>query len=451
LANQSPKAERILARSLQVRPKDTDALILSAVILLNSGKFKDAEQKLLQALTFKPDSDVVHSRLSRVHRACGRILPQRQELTEALRINPNLLQARLELAENLMLGSATKSALGVLDAAPDQQKDTLTWIIHRNWALLDLGDQAALRKGIEAGLARGRSPDLLLQSGLLKMRAKDYPGAHAALEEGLQRSPEDPRLLWAIAQTHVLEGRATLASKRLQDHGNKWPHSPRVQLLVGEWLSRTGDLAGARRAFLAAKGADPHSVEADFQLARLDANEGKMDEARRRFVALAEQPGYQLSAQVWLASIADRAQNHAEAAEGYRRVLAMNPQNLIALNNLAYLLATHTDQLDEALQNAQRARELAPANADVEGTLGWVLYRKGMYDSALRYLKEASRNDGVTTSESAAIRKYHLGMAYLKTGDRELGLRTLASALQINSKLPEAETARLLLRTGEVH
>jgi tetratricopeptide (TPR) repeat protein len=447
LANRTSQAEQILTKSLQANPKDMDALTLYAVLLLNAGKYNDAEQRLLRALAIRRDSDVVHSLLSRVHREAGRTLQQRQELSEALRINPRLAQARLDLAESLMQDNSAKAALEVLDAVPDEQRQTLPWITGRNWALLSLDELAELDKGVKLGLVKDRTPDLLLQNGLLKMRAKDYAGARAAFDEGLQRSPEDPRLLWVIAQTQVLEGHAALALKNLQAYADKRPHSARVQLLLAQWLSKTGDRTSARRALLAAKAADPNFAETDFQLAQLDANEGRIDEARQGFVLLLDRGGYRFSAQLWLANIEDRARNYPAAMEGYRRVLAMNPRNLVALNNLAYLLATQTNQLDEALQDAQQARELAPTNTDVEGTLGWVLFRKGIYDSAAGYLKEASRKDGSDTGESAIVRRYHLGMVYMKTGDLNLGTSTLTSALQMNPRLPEAEAALELLRS----
>ena len=59
----------------------------------------------------------------------------------------------------------------------------------------------------------------------------------------------------------------------------------------------------------------------------------------------------------------------------------MDASNLFALNNLAYALAMADP--DEASKLAQRAAELAPDNATVQDTLGWVYYRKGNYTMAL--------------------------------------------------------------------
>lgn len=440
LGNQRLKAEQIITKALNSNPKDADALILYAAILLTAGKYDQAEQKLFLVLTFRPDSDAAHALLSRVHQARGQTLEERQELNEALRINPNLLEARLELSRNLISGNAANAALEVLNESPKQQKEQLPWIVQRNWALLVSGDRAEADKGIQQGLARGRVPDLLLQSGLLKMQCKDYAGARRALDEALERSPEDPRLLWAVAQTYVLEGRASLASKTLQEYANERPHSAQLQLVLGEWLSKAGDQAGAKNAFLAAQAADPKSAQADFQLAQLEANEGKMEEAHKHFAELAKREGYQLTGQLWLANIDDYTRNYPAAINGYRKVLTIDPQNVIALNNLAYLLASQTNEADEALEFAQRAHELAPDNPDAEGTLGWILYRKGLYDTARKYLQDAVTKDGESSTQNAALRKYHLGETYLKLGNRESGLKAMYAALKINPNVSKIET-----------
>ncbi len=74
-----------------------------------------------------------------------------------------------------------------------------------------------------------------------------------------------------------------------------------------------------------------------------------------------------------------------------------------------------------------------PAFAD---TLGWILYRKGMYPSAVPYLKQA------TTDPRDAVARYHLAMAYAKAGDRQRSIATLQAALKLNPGLPEAKLAQ---------
>jgi tetratricopeptide (TPR) repeat protein len=273
------------------------------------------------------------------------------------------------------------------------------------------GNVAEVAKGIQQRLSVARSPDLLLQSAQLAMQARDFAGARRALLEAQRSSPQDPRLLRVMVQSYVLEHHTGLALRMLREYAAHWPQS----------------------------------AEASFQLAQLLAQQGDRVEAQRRFQAMVEREAYELDAQLWLANLEERARNYPAAIDGYRRVLGMNSKNVVALNNLAYLLTNQGGELDEALRYAEEAQALAPDNPDVEGTLGWVLYRKHLYENAVPSLKHAAQKDGADNNEAAVVRKYHLGLAYLKTGERNPGVKLLASALATNARLPEAEMARQAL------
>ena len=87
-----------------------------------------------------------------------------------------------------------------------------------------------------------------------------------------------------------------------------------------------------------------------------------------------------------------------------------------------------------------------PDNADAAGTLGWILFRQGVYREALQFLERACTEDRGSKAPNAVIRRYHLAMTYLKLGDRQKGLELLARAIQQNPSLPEAQMARALVR-----
>jgi Tfp pilus assembly protein PilF len=49
--------------------------------------------------------------------------------------------------------------------------------------------------------------------------------------------------------------------------------------------------------------------------------------------------------------------------------------------------------------------------------------------------------DGTSSTRNAARRKYDLAMTYFKMGERQRGMKAFTAALQIDSKLPEAQMA----------
>jgi tetratricopeptide (TPR) repeat protein len=213
---------------------------------------------------------------------------------------------------------------------------------------------------------------------------------------------------------------------------------PPRQQYVGQLLAANGDSAGARRAFEAAKAAKPDLVMAELSLAAIDTAEGRREDARKRLSVMVAAhpdsiPGHLLFGELELTE-----GKSAAALEQYRKALALDEKNSLAVNNVAYLLA-ESNQPDEALKYAQKAKELAPANAAVDDTLGWTYYQKGLYSMAVTHLQSAVAREGT------AIRKYHLAMAYTKAGDSKRGRETLDAALKMNPNLPEAQAARQLL------
>jgi Flp pilus assembly protein TadD len=134
---------------------------------------------------------------------------------------------------------------------------------------------------------------------------------------------------------------------------------------------------------------------------------------------------------------------HTAAIEHFRKVVQADPNNAQASNNLAYLLSEYANNPDEALKYAEKAVNVAPDKLIYCDTMGWTLYRKGLYASAITYLERAAAD-----KTGDVVWKYHLAMAYAKAGDVDRGRVTLASALKINSNVPEAKAAREILGTN---
>ena len=113
----------------------------------------------------------------------------------------------------------------------------------------------------------------------------------------------------------------------------------------------------------------------------------------------------------------------------------MDSTNVQALNNLACVMAEKLNQVDEALQYADRAEELSPHSGMVKDTVGWVLYRKGLYPEAVERLKQA------VALEPTPIRQMHLAMGYHRVGEVQRGKELLRSVLKSTSGMPEAREA----------
>lgn len=431
--------DRVLAEALKKNPKDTDALLKRAEVLGQRGQYDKAETDLNTVLKSNPNTAEAQYLRARLYKQRGANLLYRQELGETLRLHPALLPVRIELAQDFMAGKDGKAALDTLDAALPSQKSATALIVARNWALWTKGDLAEMRKGIDEGLARQRNADFLIQDALWKFRSGNPAAAQPPLREALNLDPSNLLAFQVLNGTYVSQKNASMALEQVKQYAARVPKSAPVQNFLGQLLLANGDLAQARAVLTAAKTAAPQSAELDLSLIQADYVEQKYDDARARLQRVLAANPKQPTAGLWLGFLELKRGNHQAAIEHFRKALDSDPDDAMAGNDLAYELAEHTNNLDEALKYAQHAVELAPNQPAFADTLGWILYRKGMYPSAVPYLKQA------TTDPKDAVARYHLAMAYAKAGDRQRSVATLQAALKLNPGLPEAKLAQEMI------
>ena len=102
----------------------------------------------------------------------------------------------------------------------------------------------------------------------------------------------------------------------------------------------------------------------------------------------AEQPELLAQSLVMLSSAQDRAGDFKGAEESLRRILAREPNNATALNNLGYFLAERGERLPEALEMIKRAVRAEPANPYYLDSLGWGHFNSTA-DEAEKHLSHA--------------------------------------------------------------
>ena len=86
------------------------------------------------------------------------------------------------------------------------------------------------------------------------------------------------------------------------------------------------------------------------------------------------------------------------------------------------------------------AKQVAPEDPFVSSTLGWILYKRGVYQRALKLLRE-----GAARLPDNAELQYHLGMAAARTGEKDLARKALAFAAASPAAFKGKDEARKAL------
>jgi tetratricopeptide (TPR) repeat protein len=106
----------------------------------------------------------------------------------------------------------------------------------------------------------------------------------------------------------------------------------------------------------------------------------------------------------------------------YDRALALDPDNVHALNNYSYFLSLEDRDLDRALTMSGRVVELEPGNPTYIDTYGWVLYKLGRFEEAKTALRQAVSLDSGESMELMihygdilySLNEYYMASIYWK-------------------------------------
>ena len=140
-----------------------------------------------------------------------------------------------------------------------------------------------------------------------------------------------------------------------------------------------------------------------------------------------------------LAAFYDAHDDVANAIVQYRRVIEVEPENTLALNNLAFSLAERQHAPQEGLPYAERAVKLS-ADPSVIDTLGWIQHLLGD-DRAAAPLIERAAAGAPGTAEILL----HAAVVHSALGDQIRAKRDLDAAVQADPKIadrPEAKAVR---------
>lgn len=194
-------------------------------------------------------------------------------------------------------------------------------------------------------------------------------------------------------------------------------------------LGRQGRLEEARELLSGLKSGDRDEVEEAFLaegqiLADAGRTEAALEAYREGLNRLPESERL-----IYARGLLAAEQGRLEMAEAdFRAILDEDPDDAMALNALGYTLADQTDRLEEAHDLITRAYDLAPDDAAVVDSMGWVEFRLGNHQQAIVHLRRAL--DLQFDAEIAA----HLGEVLWVTGEKEEARQTWQRALE---RLPD--------------
>ncbi len=472
-AGQFDKAIDIALDMLSRKPEDPAILAMVGTVFAVSDDKPEARKYFNKVLEIKPGYVPVVMSLARVEELDGH-LEKAESLykgiagPEATNVAPMLALARLagkQGDQEAMLDWLQKAR----KQAPQDIKPRMIlaeyYLRNRQAEKADTVVKEALK------VAPHQDALLTLQAKVLMARGQ-YNEALSTLIDLITRYPGSvhPRVL--LGEVYLRLGQTSNARRQLELALEKQPYSVPALALITSVELKSGDYESALKYAMQLQKAQPglhmgYELAGDSWMPRKGHTEAEMAYAqawqRNKSAELAIKYSEALTRsgkpedaikplQEWLetnpedarvlqflGSAYQNAGQDKQAVAAYEKVLAAQPENIVALNNLAWLYSKENNP--KALDLAETAYRVNPNESGIQDTYGWVLVQQGQIDKGRRLLKQA-----LDKLPNVPEVRYHYAVALIKSGEQEKAQQLLTNLLEESDSFEGRYEAEKLLK-----
>jgi len=437
------EAERRLAEVLKVNPRLADGLILQGQMALTRRNGKEAVQAFRTVLRDQPELAHVQYLLGQAHVLAGEAPLARDSFERAATLYPGHVDAMLALAMlDSQQGQFQRSRARLEEVL---KKQPAHFMALEMLFAVDLSTRDWIQAKATAArlrLAVGESPVAFMAEGRLHEAQGHMGKAIASFERATLINPEAPEPLLALIRLEVSQKQIDRARLRLGKLVTTRPDHPYVHGLLGELSALTGrqDEAGAH--FREATRVNPTWITPWLNWATLALSQGTPEAAGRILEEGLAVNEMSEELHMFLASVLANQGRIDEAIAAYGMVLRTNPRNVFSANNLAALLADYKGDaasLERAFALSRDFEKDIPHPLFLD-TLGWVRFKMGQQEDALRLFKQA-----LAKAPSLPALNYHLGTALYQSGQKEEAKVYFSKALRSTESFQGRQEAEQLL------
>lgn len=237
---------------------------------------------------------------------------------------------------------------------------------------------------------------VFLAQSMLAIRQKDYDRAMHKVDKALALQPDWEQAIELEAELFLYSGKLAFQNKKYSEALEWFDKIKRGPLVFDASMATVSvlfeqkDFAEAEKRLRELQKKEPE------QKMRLLIMEAELYNQQKNYKkafgilsdALDEWPDERelLYAR---ALIAEKMDDLETVEADLRRILEKNPQDAGALNALGYTLVDRTTRYDEAEVYLDQALELQPDEAVIIDSYGWLKFKQGDLQAALKYLKRA--------------------------------------------------------------
>ncbi len=390
---------------------------------------KSAESQFLYGLTFMDESEKISV----------------SEISEALKKNPDMLKARLAMAQLYARNKDLEKSISELDYILNKQPNNQRARGFRARLLLTTGKSEAALK--DARYLVDTFPKVEANSFLLAR----VHGAMGKFDEALslyselyKKHPDQIPLLSSMVDMNMMKKQSAeairLCDEFLATHGD----NSVVSVMKVRIFLNLRQMDQAEELLLSVIKKEDKKAFPFVLLADLYRSQGKPDKASEFYEKATKVEPESVTVLMKLADLQMKMVHFSKAIQSYEKVLELSPTFLPAINNLAYLYSEQSGKIDRAFELAKQAYEMVGDNADIKDTLGYIHYKKGTYMQAEELLLSALQD----RPEHPMI-LFHIGLVYKEQYNEKMAAETIQKAIAGGLQGDELEKAKEVLAAIE--
>ena len=385
----SARAREQFEKALELSPGYLPAATSLGQLDIETNNAAAARQRFAAIVASEPNNEQAWLGLADVMLRTGAAAPEiAATLQRAALVNPSSSSARFALIAHYLRVKEHGLALAVAQEAAAALPNDLQilYALGRAQEAAGLVNQAIETfNRLSALEPQSRFP--LMQLAAVHARRADYGKVVSALQRAQRISPNDPAMVRDLVAGYLLSGRPQDAVKEARALQASAPKMPAGYLLEGDARTAAKQWADAERAYRAGLKAAPNSGDLALRLHGVLVTSGQNAEAEAFAKKWLTGHPKDVVLRAGLAERALRGGNLRSAIAHYQTVVEQQPDNVVALNNLAWASGQIGDS--KAVGYAQRAVQIAPQNAAALDTLGSLLIAAGDVENGVEYLGRA--------------------------------------------------------------
>ncbi len=423
-------------KALSIEPGRKEVYKVLGKLYLEKGAPEQAAEVFAQMVKRFPEAYVAHFYLGRIYSELGRYEKAETAFERTIDLAPELNQPRWELINLYKTRGTEKDVVALYEQILQHNPKNVAAAIELSLAYAEKGREAKAKEMLAELGQRSIEDTSVIRSLLQRLVLENRFADALTVLDGMRRgAPANSGLHYA---TGVVYFNQDLYPKAVAAFVEVSPESLfYVNAVIHRGLIayKQGDLDQAIEILNGAMDAVDEAGQHELipYLSSFYQEEGDLQKAERMLQRGLEIAPESSDLHFELGVLYDEQGKKAAAMEQMHRVLEIESDHADALNYIGYSYADQGIHLDKAEAMLRKALEQKPENGYIIDSMGWLYYRKGLFEKALTLIEKAAR---LIPDDPVVLE--HLGDVYVRLKKPGKALDAYLRAIDMKGENTEA-------------